>query len=239
MPSKATSPGSGLAGLHSRDAWVFDLDNTLYPAHCNLFAQIDVRMRSFIARFLDIPEDDAFRLQKQYFREHGTTLRGMMLNHGLDPVPFLDYVHDIDVSAVPDCPDLVAALDALPGRKLIYTNGSVRHAENILAKLGIADHFDEIFDIVAADYVPKPQPEPYRQLIARHAIEPARAVMIEDIAANLKPAAALGMTTVWVQTPSAWSRHGSDGDHIHHVVDDLGAWLSEVVATGGKAAEGR
>jgi len=219
---------TGISELGVCDVWIFDLDNTLYPAHCNLFAQIDRRMRRYVARFLDIDEDSAFRLQKRYFREHGTTLRGMMLNHGLDPRPFLEYVHDIDVAALPQSPELVRALEGLPGRKIVYTNGSVRHAENVLDRLGIAQHFQEIFDIVAAEFVPKPQPEPYAQLVERHAIVPSRAAMVEDIAVNLKPAAALGMRTAWVRSDSEWSGHGGEDDHIHYVVDDLAAWLEEV-----------
>ena len=159
-------------------------------------------------------------------------MRGMMLKHGMAPGPFLHYVHDIDLTAVPDGSELDAALGRLPGRKLVFTNGSVPHAERILDKLGVSRHFDAIFDIVAADYVPKPAPGPYNELIRRYGIEPTRAAMVEDIARNLVPAAALGMTTVWVPTHEDWSAAGVDQDfvdrHIDHVADDLVSFLGKL-----------
>jgi putative hydrolase of the HAD superfamily len=218
-------------GLSHVGVWIFDLDNTLYPASCNLFAQVSRRMTAFIADRFDLPLDEAVRMQKHYFHTHGTTLRGLMVENGVDPAAFLDYVHRIDLSGVPACPALDAALTALAGRKIIYTNGSVRHALAITEHLGIARHFDLIHDIVAAEYVPKPDPRPYAALLRRAAIDPARACMVEDIARNLVPAAALGMTTVWVRGDAAWSRpDGMDPAAIHHVTDDLPAWLSGVVA---------
>lgn len=223
------------------DHWVFDLDNTLYPARCNLFAQVDVRITDFIARALDLDHASARAKQKQYYLEHGTSLRGMMIHHGMDPADFLDYVHDIDVTPVPPSPVLAASLRALPGRKLVFTNGSVRHAENVLSRLGVADQFDGIFDIVAADYVPKPDPTPYAVMARRFAVEPSRAVMVEDLHRNLGPAAAMGMTTVWVRTDSEHSRpelNGTykplsddhPGPHVHHVIDDVEGWLADLTA---------
>lgn len=216
---------------HVRD-WVFDLDNTLYPASCNLFAQVDRRIGEFIADFFNIGRDEARVIQKRYFRDHGTTLRGLMVEHDIDPVPFLDYVHDIDVTPISPDGRLGSALARLPGRKLVYTNGSTRHAENVLARLGIADRFDGIFDIVAAGYVPKPDPRPYAEFVAQFGVVPDKAAMVEDIARNLAPAAALGMTTVWVRSEADWSRPDSGGvghgDHIHHVTDDLVDWLDRI-----------
>jgi putative hydrolase of the HAD superfamily len=209
------------------DVWVFDLDNTLYPRDCDLFAQIDVKMKSFISQLLSIDEEEAHRIQKEYFHTHGTTLRGLMDNHGLAPSEFLDYVHDIDVSPVPPNPALDDVLHRLPGRKIIYTNGSVIHAENVSHRLGIRHHFDGIFDIIAADYNPKPAREPYAQMIRDHDVDPTRAVMLEDIARNLAPAHELGMTTVWIRSEHDHSAMGSDGDHVHHVIDDLVEWLEE------------
>jgi putative hydrolase of the HAD superfamily len=206
-------------------AWIFDLDNTLYPAHCNLFAQVDRRIGEFVAAALDLDPGDARVLQKKYFREHGTTLSGLMRNHAIEPAEYLAYVHDIDMSGVPESPELDGALSQLDGRKLIYTNGSARHAENVLRRLGVGHHFEAIYDIVAADYRPKPDAAPYEDLVRRYDIDPARSVMIEDIARNLVPAAALGMATVWLRTHLDWSHDGSDGDHVHHVTDDLVAWL--------------
>lgn len=184
-------------------------------------------MGEFIARTLSVDLDEARRRQKQFFQTHGTTLRGLMVEHRIDPVPFLDYVHDIDLSVIAAMPDLGAALDRLPGRKLIYTNGTVAHADRILAKLGIRDRFEATFDIVASDYLPKPDISPYRVMLQRHGVDPAKAVMVEDMARNLMPAAALGMTTVWVPTTETWSQPaGDDRSHIHHTAPDLTAFLA-------------
>ncbi len=222
--------GSGIVPLRDAETWIFDLDNTLYPAAIDLFGQIDDRMRAFIARFLGLDLDAAYALQKQYFNLYGTSMRGLMDRHGMDPAPFLAHVHDIDVSVLDPSPLLEEALAALPGRKLVFTNASVAHAERVLNQLGVTHHFADIFDIVAADYRPKPEPEIYRLMVDRHGVEPTRSVMVEDMARNLVPAAALGMTTVWVRTGSDWGAMGSDAGHIHHVVDDLPEWLAEVAA---------
>jgi len=214
---------------HEVDAWIFDLDNTLYPASCNLFAQVDARMSAFIQDLLSLEPEDARRVQKRYFRDHGTTLRGLMTHHRVDPEAFLAFVHDIDFSVVPAAPGLEAALARLAGRKLVFTNATVPYAEQVLARLGIAHHIEAIFDIVAADYRPKPEPDSYRQLIAAHGIDPSRAVLVEDIARNLGPAAALGMTTVWVPNAADWSRDGAEDGHVHHVAEDLAAWLEALL----------
>ena len=177
--------------------WLFDLDNTLYPASCNLFDQVDQRIGAFIADLLQVDAAEAKRLQKHYFSQYGTTLRGLMDHHGIAPGAFLDYVHAIDVSPVPPSPALDAALRALHGRKLIFTNGSVAHAERVMARLGVAEHFTGVFDIVAANYQPKPNPATYAALIEQHRVDPRAAAMFEDIPRNLVPAAALGMTTTW------------------------------------------
>jgi putative hydrolase of the HAD superfamily len=214
--------------LRDAEAWLFDLDNTLYPAAVDLFQQIDIRMRSYIARFLGLDLDEAYALQKKYFSEYGTSMRGLMDLHGLDPAPFLAHVHDIDVSILDPAPLLERALSALPGRKLVFTNASVAHARRVLDRLGVDHHFNDIFDIVAAEYRPKPEPEIYRKLIEQHVIDPNCTVMVEDMARNLLPAAALGMTTVWVRTGSEWGAVDADAGHIHYVVDDLVTWLAEV-----------
>lgn len=229
MNSAAESTAADPGSFAHVKTWIFDLDNTIYAARHSVFDQIDVRMGRFIARLLDLDPAAARRLQKDYFRDHGTTLRGLMVNHQIDPEDFLDYVHDIDVSPIPPSPALDAALEKLAGRKVIFTNGSTRHAGNVLARLGVADHFHGIFDIAAADYVPKPEPGPYRQLVERFAIEPRTAAMVEDMARNLEPAAALGMTTVWVRTENDWGRERSDADYVHHVIDDVADWLAAMV----------
>jgi putative hydrolase of the HAD superfamily len=219
-------PARPARGFEHVEAWIFDLDNTLYPARHNLFAQIDKRMGEFIAALLGIDEAAAKLLQKEYFRRHGTTLRGLMIEHGIEPDSFLDYVHRIDLSVVPADARLQRALKRLPGRKLIFTNGTVAHAERVTAHLGIAAHFEAVFDIAASDYLPKPDRRPYEKLLKQHAIRPERALMVEDIARNLEPAAALGMTTALVTNPERWARDGHDGAHVHHLVDDLSAWLA-------------
>jgi putative hydrolase of the HAD superfamily len=218
------------AAIGTIDTWVFDLDNTLYPASCNLFAQVDWRITAFLADFLKMERDAARAIQKDLARRYGTSLRGMMVEHNMPPDEFLHYVHDIDLSPVPPSPALDQALGRLPGRKLIFTNGSVRHAENVMNRLGVGHHFAGVFDVVASAYVPKPDPAPYRALVERHAIAAPRAAMIEDIARNLIPAAQMGMTTVWVRTDHEFARFGAEDGHIHHVADDLVAWLDEAAA---------
>lgn len=209
-------------------AWLFDLDNTLYPARCDLFAQTDRRIGEFISKLLDVHYDEAKRIQKDYWKAHGTSLRGLMTLHKVDPVPYLDYVHDIDYSPVVDTPRLDEALKKLTGRKIVFTNGTVRHAERVLERLGVAHHFEGIYDIVAADYIPKPEMVVYRDIVGRFGVDPARAIMLDDIAVNLKPAHALGMRTVWIRTPESTQRaQGLPLDWIHHQTEDLVDWLHD------------
>lgn len=230
-PSTDTQPTpDARQRLFDAETWVFDLDNTLYPASSNLFDQVDRRMCGFIAETFNLPHADAYKLQKQYFREHGTTLRGLMSQDGIDPHTFLDYVHDIDVGVVDPAPTLDDRLHRLPGRKVIFTNGSVSHAERVTGRLGIAHHFDTVFDIVASDFLPKPDPSVYDALVTALGITPERAVMVEDMAKNLTPAAALGMATVWVRNDTPWSQaKENETDAIHHITDDLANWLGWVV----------
>jgi putative hydrolase of the HAD superfamily len=216
--------------LDAVETWIFDLDNTLYPASCGLFAQVQTRMNEYICARLSLTLDEAAALRSSYFREHGTTMNGLMAVNRIDPHEFLTFVHDIDLSVVPANPQLVAALESLSGRKLIYTNGSVAHAENLLKHLGITDHFSEIFDIVASEFEPKPAIVPFREFVRRHEIEPTTALMVEDMAKNLMPAAELGMTTAWVRTAVDWAATGSDADHINYIVDDLAGFLAAAVA---------
>lgn len=217
-----------------KSVWVFDLDNTLYPAECDLFAQIDVRMTDFVSRYLSVDPITARGLQKQYLVDHGTTLNGLMQVHGMAPHEFLDYVHDIDLAPVSAAPLLAQALTALPGRRLIFTNGSRRHGERVLAKLGVDHLFEDIFDIAAADYTPKPKPESYDRLLRQHGFAGGHAVLFEDIARNLAPAHALGFTTVLVRSTKDWSHEpaevrpaggGEAPDHVHHATDDLAKFL--------------
>jgi putative hydrolase of the HAD superfamily len=215
--------------IRRAETWIFDLDNTLYPASTNLFAQVDVRMRDFIANLLNLPADEARKLQKEYFHESGTTLRGLMTHHGIDPAPYLAYVHDIDVSAVQPSLRLRDALMGLEGKKYIFTNASNAHAKRVMDRLGVADCFEGIFDIVDAEYQPKPDPLIYDLFVQKFKIEPKKAVMVEDIARNLEPAANLGMNCVWIKTDTTWGKEGKGAAYIHYETDDLELWLHDLV----------
>jgi putative hydrolase of the HAD superfamily len=217
------------------ETWVFDLDNTLYPHHVNLWQQVDTRIRDFVANALGIPPDDAFKVQKDYYRRYGTTMRGMMTEHGISADDFLAYVHEIDHSPLQPNPEMGAAIAALPGRKLILTNGSCDHAGKVLARLGIADHFEAVFDIIAAELEPKPARATYDKFIAQHDVDPTRAAMFEDLARNLTVPHQLGMTTVLVVPDGskdvvreAWELEGRGEKHVDHVTDDLTGFLSRL-----------
>ncbi len=212
--------------------WVFDLDNTLYPRHTDLFSQIDQNMTAYVSDLLRLPRVDARALQKQYYREHGTTLNGLMTLHGIDANDFLEKVHDIDYSWVKPDPALGDAIRALPGRKFIFTNGDIGHAKRTAEALGILDHFDEIFDIIAARLTPKPARETYDLFLSQHGVDSTRAVMFEDLPRNLVVPKALGMRTVLVVPHNldmaigeAWEHDGRDGDHIDYVTDHLARFL--------------
>lgn len=209
--------------------WIFDLDNTLYPASSRLFELIDERMSAYVARLLGCDSDEARRVQKQYFRDHGTTLAGLMKHHGVDPHDFLDDVHDIALDRVPRDERLAAALERLPGRKFVFTNGNDRYAERVLGAIGIGEHFHGLIDIHACDYRPKPDAHGYKLLIERFAIDPRRAVLVEDMAKNLKPAKALGMTTVWVDNGSDHGDHDHDPDAVDLTVADVADWLHSIL----------
>ncbi len=202
-----------LAGAFAHvEAWAFDLDNTLYPAECNLFAQIDKRMGEFIANCFGIPLEQAQTLRETYYYEHGTTLAGLVRLNGVSPQDFLDYVHDIDLSAVLPSPALAAALASLPGRKFIFTNGSRKHAEAVAERLGVLSQFEDICDIHALDYIyPKPMREAYERFASAHRVVPQRAAMFDDLPHNLETAHALGMTTVLVHRPDRSPRASGDG----------------------------
>jgi len=212
--------------LGAVETWVFDLDNTLYPASSGLFPLVQARMNEYICRLLNVSMDEAKALRAQYFREHGTTMHGLMALHRVDPHQFMAFVHDVDLACVPANPALAAALGGLSGRKLVYTNGSVPHAENLLKHLGISHYFDDIFDIVASDFAPKPAAAPFGEFVRRFGIVPRRALMVEDMAKNLAPAAEIGMTTAWVRTNVDWANFASDADHINYVVEDLAGFLT-------------
>lgn len=210
---------------------IFDLDNTLYPAACDLFSQVSDLIGQYVRETLKLEPDAAYRVQKDYFHRYGTTLRGLMTEHDVDPADYLAKVHDIDLSVVDPAPDLASALEELPGRKLIFTNASRGHAERVMGRLGIADRFETIFDIVDADYIPKPQQQPYDRLLARDGIDPTRAVYFEDMAKNLLPAKDMGMTTVWVHTDLEWAQNGRDDPRIDHETNDIVGFLRDLAST--------
>lgn len=218
------------------DTWVFDLDNTLYPRHINLWQQVDARIRDYVVTFLRLPPGEAYAVQKELYKRYGTTMRGLMTEHGLDAHDYLAYVHDIDHSPLEPDPALGAAIAELPGRKLILTNGTRAHAEAVLKRLEINPHFEDVFGIIEAEFEPKPSSQTYERFFARHAIEPTRAAMFEDLARNLEVPHRFGMTTVLV-VPEAgndlgqqpWEMEGRDAPFVDHVTDDLTGFLARII----------
>lgn len=211
--------------------WVFDLDNTLYPPECALFDLIDERMRNFISNLLGIDEGEAHHIQKDYFRDHGTTLAGLIANHRVTPEEFLDFVHDIELERLDSAPKLRTALEALPGRKIIFTNADSAYAGKVLAKLGLDDVFDTICDIHDMNYIPKPQSSAYPVLLERANINPKHSLFVEDMARNLAPAKAHGMTTIWVNNGSEYGNSGADQSFIDLEIPNLADWLTAPLLT--------
>lgn len=212
--------------------WIFDLDNTLYPADVNLFPQIDARMTAYVARTLDLDPVAARRLQKDYFYEHGTTLAGLMANHGVDPHDFLADVHDIEMEVLEENAPLAAAIATLPGRKLVFTNGDAPYAGRVLERLGLHESFEAIHDVHAMDLKPKPAASAYTGLCAAFGIDPATALFADDMARNLAPAKAIGMVTVWVDNGSeqAAGANGSwDRGFIDYTCTDVTDWLHYIL----------
>jgi putative hydrolase of the HAD superfamily len=211
---------------------VFDLDNTLYPHHLNLWQQVDDRIRAYVADFLKVSKDEAFRVQKDYYKRYGTTMRGLMTEHGMKPDDYLEFVHQIDHSPLTPDAGLGAALAQLPGRKLILTNGTRKHADAVMQKLALREHFEDVFDIVAADLEPKPAPQTYQRFLARHDVDPKKAAMFEDLARNLETPHALGMTTVLVVPEGTrevfregWELEGRDAPFVDYVTENIAYFL--------------
>lgn len=212
-----------------RDVWVFDLDNTLYAAECNLFSQIDVKIGEYVQSLLGLSADEARTVQKKYLLEHGTTLKGLMAHHSVDPHHYLDSVHDIDFSPINADSHLRNAIERLDGRKIVFTNADEKYAAKVMKRLGIADLFEGIFDIHKADLEPKPKPVSYDKFTKSYGIDPSRAVMFEDMARNLVPAHAIGMATVWINTGSIWGKADYDPETVHAETNSLSDWLHAFV----------
>lgn len=218
--------------------WVFDLDNTLYPAACNLFAEIDSRMTGFIEELLSCSYADARKVQKGLYVEHGTTLAGLMLEHDVDPHHFMDHVHEIDLSKLQQDPGLREVLIALPGRKFVHTNGSVKHAENVLGALGLDGVMADIFDVEMGGWVPKPYQQNYDLCQTRFGLDASRSAMFEDMVVNLEVPHQQGMRTVlvtsdapWIEDEPAEKRPGAGHEgaaHVHHITNDLKDFLSNL-----------
>jgi putative hydrolase of the HAD superfamily len=213
---------------HIRD-WIFDLDNCLYPASSGLFELIDERMTAYIQRLLGCDVSEARQVQKAHFHEHGTTLAGLMKEHAVDPHDFLVDVHDVPLDRVHCDERLARLLPRLPGRRFVFTNGDAPYARRVLEAIGVHSHFDDLHDIHASSYRPKPDPHGYELLCERFGIDPRRALLVDDIAQNLGPAKALGMTTVWVDNGSERGDHGYDESIVDHRITDVGEWLQSIL----------
>jgi putative hydrolase of the HAD superfamily len=226
-------------GFAHVDTWVFDLDNTLYPHHIGLWRQVDAKIRNYVVNFLGVSTEEAFRIQKDYYQRYGTSMRGLMVEHGMKPDEYLEIVHEIDHSPIEPNPMLGAALEHLPGRKLILTNGTRKHADAVVARLDLHGHFEDVFDIIAMELEPKPAATSYGKFLKIHNVAPQHAAMFEDLSRNLEVPHALGMTTVLVVPPiqremagetgrQDWERAGYDALHVDHVTDDLTDFLKRI-----------
>lgn len=204
--------------------WVFDLDHTLYPPENALFSQIEKKMTDYVMKNLNLTEPQANQMRVQYWQQYGTTLAGLMREHDIDPVPFLDSVHDIDFSVLSPNPELCEAIHALPGRKLIYTNGTKPYANCVLGHLGLGDTFDAIYGVEHAGYSPKPERIAYERVFEQAKVNPVQAAMFEDSDVNLLVPHALGVKTVLVHSASP-----TPSDHIHFQTSDLTTFLRQIV----------
>lgn len=217
-----------LARLAPIRNWIFDLDNTLYPAGINLFSQVDLRITRYVADRFGLDPVAARALQKEYFHSRGTTLTGLMQDHGTDPHDYLAFVHDVEMDMLEHNAPLVAAIARLPGRKLVFTNGDAPYARKVLGRLGLSESFEAIHDIHATNYVPKPDPQVYRGLCDAYDLDPAESLFVEDMARNLAPAKAIGMTTVWIDNGSEQTADAARA-HIDYIITDLAGWLHEIM----------
>ena len=208
--------------------WIFDLDNTLYSGKTKVFEQVDKRMSKYISNKLNISEEEAKKIQKNYFYEYNTTLNGMIKNHKINPDEFLDFVHDVNIDFLQKDLALAKEIEKLDGKKIIFTNGSRKHAINVSKQIGIDQLFDDIFDIVDAEFIPKPLLEPYKKLVKKHKIDPKLCVLVEDIARNLKPAYEMGMKTVWIENDEPWASEFSNSEFVNYRTNNLSEFLKKI-----------
>jgi putative hydrolase of the HAD superfamily len=231
---------TGARRFDAMEAWVFDLDNTLYPADTAVMSQVEQRMTLYVMRLLDLDRDNARRVQKTYWREYGTTLNGLMSNHAVDMADFLDFVHDVDHSVITPNPELAGHVAALEGQRVVFTNGSRKHAEKVIDRLGLNGLFDDLYDIEAAQYLPKPHRASFERFTRHFAITPQSAVMFEDSPANLETAADLGFTTVLIRASAEdpdghTAGPGAHPPHVHFAADCLTGFLGQMRAASSKA----
>ena len=208
--------------------WIFDLDNTLYSGKTKVFEQVDKKMSKFISQKLNVSVEEAKKIQKNYFHEYNTTLNGMIKNHKINANEFLEFVHDINIDFLQKDPKLAKEIEMLEGIKIIFTNGSRKHALNVTKRLGVDQLFDDIFDIVDSDFIPKPLIEPYKKLVKKHKIDPKLCVLVEDIARNLKPAYEMGMKTVWIENDEPWASKFSDSNFVNYRTNNLSEFLRKI-----------
>ena len=208
--------------------WIFDLDNTLYSGETRVFEQVDKKMSKYISEKLNISIDEAKKIQKNYFHEYNTTLNGMIKNHKIDANEFLEFVHDIDIDFLKKDLKLIEEFKRLDGKKFIFTNGSKKHALNVTRRIGIEQYFDDIFDIVESDFVPKPALKPYKKLVEKHKIDPNLCVFVEDIARNLKPAYEMGMKTVWIENNEPWASKFANSSFVNYRTNNLPEFLKKI-----------
>jgi putative hydrolase of the HAD superfamily len=216
-----------LPALSHIDTWIFDLDLTLYPPEAEIMAQVRDRIALYVEDYFKVGSNEAHGIRHRYWKQYGTTLGGLMAEHGVDPHGYLDFVHDVDLTKLAPCADLRGHISALPGRKLIFTNADLPYAQRVLAARGLEDVFEDIFDIHRMQHRPKPDPASYRAFCDQLAIAPERALFVEDSAHNLTPAKAMGMTTIWVKHDGEADSSGHQ-DHIDHEIADLTAWLASI-----------
>ncbi|MDB9810821.1 pyrimidine 5'-nucleotidase [Candidatus Pelagibacter sp.] len=208
--------------------WIFDLDNTLYSGQTKVFSEVDKKMSAFISKKMNVDLIKAKEIQKKYFYEYGTTLSGLMKQDGIDPHDFLEFVHDIDISWLPQDLKLKEELIKIKEKKYIFTNGSHAHVKNVTKQLGIDGLFDGVFDIVDANFVPKPHVNPYKKIIEKFTIDPTKSILIEDIAHNLEQAKNLGMKTCWLENEETFAKKDADKPYIDYKIKNLPSFLQEI-----------